>query len=483
MKYCDIGALYLRRLPFIYAATCNFMRWDADAVSGAEMLASTKGGGVIGAISATRPVFISQNNHFSKLIGEELGKRDADGNPMAIGEVMRRVKNRLSGDSNKLRYVLLGDPAMRLPFATMTAVVDSIAGKEVGVSNNHVLQARQDVVVTGHIENPDGEVAQAFNGFLSGTLYDADESVVTEGRGGSPFTFDRHGLRLSAGKDSIVNGRFNLKMSMPASVSDNYREATLLLSAEATDGGYAAGKFRDVYVYGSDADAEADTVAPLIEKLYLNHPGFNSGGTVNVTPMLLAEISDDHAINLSLAGVGQSMTVSIDHGAIVCSDVSSYYTPLTVSSGTIAYQLPALADGFHTLTLRVWDTGGNSASQTVEFFVDSSSQLTVYDIYTSATPVSTTARFYLVHDRPDATLRVTVAVYDLLGRPVWINTSTGRSDMFTSSPVEWNLNDMGGARVQRGIYLYRAWVAEYDGKTGSGAEIATPARKMAVSGL
>ena len=236
-------------------------------------------------------------------------------------------------------------------------------------------------------------------------------------------------------------------------------------------------------MYASDADAEADTIAPLIEKLYLTHPGFNSGGTVKVTPMLIAEISDDHALNLSNAGVGQSMTVSIDNGAIVCSDVSSYYTPLTVSSGTIAYQLPALTDGFHTLTLRVWDTGGNSASQTVEFFVDSSSQLTVYDIYTSATPASTTARFYLVHDRPDATLRVTVAVYDLLGRPVWINTSTGRSDMFTSSPVEWNLNDMGGARVQRGIYIYRAWVAEYDGKTGSGTEIATPARKMAVSGL
>ncbi|MDE6543128.1 MAG: type IX secretion system sortase PorU [Muribaculaceae bacterium] len=483
MKYSDVGSLYLRRLPFIYAATCNFMRWDADAVSGAEMLASTKGGGVIGAISATRPVFIAQNRRFSQLIGEEMGACDSNGLPMPVGEVMRRAKNRLLGDSNKLRYVLLGDPAMRLPFAGNKVIVDSIAGKGTDSTDPPVLQARQDVVVTGHIEDAAGELVQSFNGYLSETLYDADESVVTEGRGGSPFTFDRHGLRLFAGKDSIVDGRFSMKISMPASVSDNYREATLLLSAEANDGRYAAGKFRDFYVYGSDADAEADTVAPLIEKLYLNHPGFNSGGTVNVTPMLIAEISDDHALNLSIAGVGQSMTVSIDNGAIVCSDVSSYYTPQTVSSGTIAYQLPALTDGFHTLTLRVWDTGGNSASQTVEFFVDSSSQLTVYDIYTSATPASTTARFYLVHDRPDATLRVTVAVYDLLGRPVWINTSTGRSDMFTSSPVEWNLNDMGGARVQRGIYIYRAWVSEYDGKTGSGVEVATPARKMAVSGL
>ena len=79
MKYSDIGGLYLRRLPFIFAATCNFMRWDADAVSGAEMLAATKGGGVIGAISATRPVYITQNGMISSLIGEELLDLDADG--------------------------------------------------------------------------------------------------------------------------------------------------------------------------------------------------------------------------------------------------------------------------------------------------------------------------------------------------------------------------------------------------------------------
>lgn len=198
--------------------------------------------------------------------------------------------------------------------------------------------------------------------------------------------------------------------------------------------------------------------------------------------MLIAAISDDRAINLSLAGVGRSMTVTIDNGAIVCDDVSSYYYPSSVSSGEIRYTLPPLDDGFHTLTLRVWDTGGNQASETLEFFVDSSSLPAVYDIYTSSTPSSSAARFYLVHDRPDATLRVTVAVYDMLGRPVWIKTSTGRSDLFTSCPVEWDLHDLGGRRVPRGIYLYRAWVSEYNGAAGSGAETATPTRKMAIAG-
>lgn len=482
MKYSDVSALYLRHIPFIFAATCNFMRWDADAVSGAEMLAATKGGGVIGAISATRPVYINQNGLFASAVGEEMGGCGSDGRPRTIGEIMMRSKNRLRGDSNKLRYALLGDPAMRPALAAHSVVVDSIDGVAVDPADPSAIKARQTVVVAGHVEDASGAALPTFDGYVASTLYDADESVVTEGRGGSPFTFDRHGLRLFAGRDTVGGGRFSISVAMPEYVADNYREASLALFAEASDGITAAGNFRNFYVYGSDSDAEPDTVAPRIESMWLNHRSFTSGGTVNATPMLIAAISDDRAINLSLAGVGRSMTVTIDNGAIVCDDVSSYYYPSSVSSGEIRYTLPPLDDGFHTLTLRVWDTGGNQASETLEFFVDSSSLPAVYDIYTSSTPSSSAARFYLVHDRPDATLRVTVAVYDMLGRPVWIKTSTGRSDLFTSCPVEWDLHDLGGRRVPRGIYLYRAWVSEYNGAAGSGAETATPTRKMAIAG-
>lgn len=482
MKYSDIGSLYLRRLPFIYAATCNFMRWDADAISGAEMLAATKGGGVIGAISATRPVYITQNGTFSSILGEEFSKQNEVGNIWTIGDILRRTKNRLSGDNNKLRFALLGDPAMRLAIPCNDIVVDTIDGVATDSDEVPILSARQDVTVSGHVEGADGTLLSSFDGQLVSTLYDADESVVTEGRGGSPFTFDRHGLRLFVGNDSVIAGRFNMKITMPASVADNFREASLTLFAKSIDGATAADNFRDLYVYGSDESSVPDTVAPQIESIYLNHPSFTNGSTVNATPMLIANISDNHAINLSLAGVGQSMSVSIDGGTVVCNDVSSYYHPSTVASGILQYPLPQLDDGYHMLTLRVWDTDGNSVSESIEFFVDSSSQPTVYDIYTSATPASSTVSFYLIHDRPHATLRVTIAVYDLWGRPVWINTTTGRSDLFTSYPVEWNLTDMGGGRVQRGIYLYRAWVSEYNGTNGSGAETVTPTRKMAISG-
>ena len=89
---------------------------------------------------------------------------------------------------------------------------------------------------------------------------------------------------------------------------------------------------------------------------------------------------------------------------------------------------------------------------------------------------TTQANFYVSHNRPDATLEVTVTVYDLMGRPVWSQTQRGRSDMFTSAPLTWNLTDGAGRRVSRGIYLYRAEVST------DGEHTSTASKRIAVTG-
>ncbi|MDE6308817.1 MAG: hypothetical protein K2L81_01345, partial [Muribaculaceae bacterium] len=53
----DLNQMYYRRYPILYAATCDFLRWDQANISGAEIMWQTQGGGVIAAISATRPVY------------------------------------------------------------------------------------------------------------------------------------------------------------------------------------------------------------------------------------------------------------------------------------------------------------------------------------------------------------------------------------------------------------------------------------------
>lgn len=491
VTYRDINEFYLRRLPVLYAATCDFLRWDAMQTSGAEILYKNPNGGVIAAISATRPVYISLNGYLSESFGREMFVRKADGSFRTVGEIYQMAKNGYrsgddnASDTNKLRYVLMGDPAMRLAVPRHRVVVDEIAGRiveDVDVAENPaVLMARQQTTVKGRVVDAEGALLSDFDGTVDATLYDAMRSVTTLGRGGEDgkeVTFDQQGGRLFAGSAEVKGGLFSINVSMPAEVADNYRPAAINLYAGADDGREATGVCRDLYVYGLDETAAPDEIPPVIESIYLNHPSFRDGQTVNSAPMLIATVRDDRAINLSTAGVGHQMTLLLDNGDKSMTDVAEYFTPFAdgTPGGNIAYPLENLAEGWHSLRLRVWDTAPNSAEATVNFSVSKEIAPKLYDVYTDVNPVSTEANFYISHDRPDRTLTVTVEVFDLMGHRLWQATETGRSDMFTTMPLRWDLCDEGGRRVTRGIYLYRATVSDED----SGEKTATESRRLAV---
>lgn len=80
------------------------------------------------------------------------------------------------------------------------------------------------------------------------------------------------------------------------------------------------------------------------------------------------------------------------------------------------------------------------------------------------------AEFYVEHNRPDAILDVTLTIYNLMGRMVWSATETGKSDMFTSFPIEWDLTDTSGRRVPQGIYIYRAEISTDDSSSATASK-------------
>jgi flagellar hook assembly protein FlgD len=100
----------------------------------------------------------------------------------------------------------------------------------------------------------------------------------------------------------------------------------------------------------------------------------------------------------------------------------------------------------------------------------------IADVYCLGNPASDETAFYVKHNRPDAVVSITIEVYDLMGRKVWGTTQSGRSDMYTSTPVTWDLIDSGGRRVPRGIYVYRATIST------DGIKEATKSKKLAVTG-
>ena len=487
LSYSDLNSLYLKHLPFIYAATCDFLRLDAPAASGAEILYLERYGGCIGVISATRPVFISDNGRLSAAMGRVMAARDAAGRHLTPAEMYRRAKNdirndrgELIADENRLRYVFVGDPALPLALPDNKVRVDSINGIALDADTDEAptFAALQRGSISGSVTDADGNVLSDFNGVLTVDIFDAEKSSLTVNpEYDKQEVFEEHGERVFTGSTTVTDGLFTLKVSMPGEIAQNYRPASMTLYAYSTaDNSEASTLMGDFYLYGYDEEAPADTTPPKIDEMFLNHSDFTDGTTVNSAPMLIAIVSDDVAINVSTAGIGHSMTATLD-GNRTLGSVNYYFTPSTDGSpsGVINYPLENLSDGFHTLTLRVWDTSGNSATRTIEFNVSQGLAPTIYRVYSDANPASTSANFYISHNQPDANVTVTVTVYNLIGRPVWSGSAEGRSDMLKSVPVTWDLTNGGGARVPRGIYLYRATI------TSDGEHFETATQRIAVT--
>lgn len=479
----DLYGLYLRKPLVFYGATCSFARWDGNRMSGVEALCMRESGGAVAAISAVRPVYISLNGPMSDALGKEVFTRDASGRMPTLGEALMKAKNSLNSDTNKRRYVLLGDPAMRLAVPDNQVEILTVNDTDATSDENPpVVAALQPVSIKGRLTSPDGSLLDGFNGTLSFTLYDAEYSVISNelDENDREVSFEQQGERVAAGRAKVTGGNFEISFTMPSEISDNFRPAAITLYAVADNGDEASACFRNIYLYGALDDVATDDQAPVIEYMHLNHESFADGDVVNDAAMLIARVSDNTGINLSTAGVGHQMSLRID-GNMSYNDVASSFIPDDDGSpaGLIAYRLPSLTVGEHRAELKIWDVNGNSTSKSLSFSVETSLSPSIYEVYTDANPAVTEANFYVTHDRPDEILNVTVEVFDLNGRLQWSDTSTGRADMYSSSPVRWDLTSKNGGRVPRGIYVYRAKIAPVSNPE---AVSASKTRRLAVAG-
>lgn len=493
LTYQDINSkLYYKTLPMVFAGTCDFMRWDENAECGAETMYHLTNGGVIAMISATRPVYISENGKYAAALGRAFNRTTHRGIDLRAGDYYRLAKNDIrnkdgehESNANRLRYAFMGDPALKLAMPDNLVNLRTIGGIDVDDDSpaddapQAIVEALQTATFTGDITDAAGNVLDDFNGTLMLNIYDAMFSTTSNGYGkdGKQVTYDRHGSKLYSGVTTVENGRWQAKVHMPMEVAHNFRPALAALYAhDPTGGAQASGVNNRFYVYGNHTPEVPDTIPPVIESFVLNHTTFTDGALVNLSPTVLAKVSDNIGINISTAGIGHQLTLTLDDKTTI-SDAASYFKPATdgSASGTISYPLAALTPGAHTLRLRVWDTSGNSSSQTISFHAAAEAAPTIYDVWTDANPATASANFYISHDRPDQTATVTITVYNLLGAPVWSDSVTGPADMFTSAPVVWDLTDSAGRRVDRGIYLYRATI------TTDSEQFDTASKKIAVA--
>lgn len=477
----DMMDLSNSRLPILYGATCEYMRWDADDRSGGEMMWVKEKGGIIAGIIPSRTVLITSNGTLNTNTARYVFERDKDSRPKRLGQFYVEGKNSYS-TGNTLRYGFIGDPALRLNSPTSRVRLESLADTDMTVKqeNMPVIQARQNVALSGSITDEEGNLIEDFNGRVHIQLLDAEKPITTYGNGkpetAKIVTYNDRKTQLYTGIAIVENGRWSCTIPMPSEIENNYSPARLVFYAYSDNGIEANGSNEDFYVYGMNPDAPEDNEGPQIHQFALNRADNPDGCIVHTTPTVLASFSDESGINISDVGIGHKLRLTLDEKTTY-DDLNLHYTPdpFDYRAGSIIYPMPELTPGEHSLKLTVWDNANNCTTRELSFIVAAAKQASIFDLSTDCNPATTSVTFSIDTDRPLSKLGCLVEVFDIGGRKVWSKRSDSETGSDSSIRMQWNLTDHNGIRVPRGIYLYRATVTSPDGAETS------ETRKLAVT--
>ena len=132
-------------------------------------------------------------------------------------------------------------------------------------------------------------------------------------------------------------------------------------------------------------------------KLFINDNTFISGGTTNQSPILIAEFEDESGINTA-SGIGHDIVAILDENTPHPILLNDYYVSdlNTYQSGKIRYPLNSLAEGNHTLSLKVWDVQNNSSSSYTDFVVSNQADLALTHILNYPNPFTTKTKFLFI---------------------------------------------------------------------------------------
>lgn len=469
-------------LPLWVTASCDISPFDGvDDNIGVAMLLNKKGGAVA-TFTTTRTVYqgynASLNKAYIRYVLDNTGDR-----PVTIGEAQRLAKNLMitGGEdvtANKLRFSLLGDPAMSLNVPMLRTVVDSINGKPLTDTGDITIRAGEIVSVKGHVEQG-GEPATTFNGIVTCIVRDSEKLVVCKGQADDARTlfkyYDRPNV-LFNGSDSVRGGTFTFTFAVPMDI--NYSNGSGMMNFYAVDNSHTriAHGSTDRFLIGGTQVIDNDSIGPSVF-CYLNTPSFSNGDEVNSTPYFVAQITDKDGINSAGTGIGHDLELVIDNDmsrTYLLNDNFSYDFG-SYTSGRTSYSIPALPPGRHTLRFRAWDMLNNSTTAELSFNVVSGLKPTLYSIGCTDNPARTSTTFIINHDRMGSTMDVELDIFDMSGRQLWKFTETEVSATGAMT-IEWNLTTGSGQRLQTGVYLYRVRVS------CDGSDMVSKAKKLIVIG-
>ena len=481
LNITDVRQMNFENLPLWITATCDFGWFDGFNTSGGETAFLNKKSGAIALFTTSRVVGSDANSKLNKqFIRYLFTKSEVDGKNLRLGDIFRFSKRQMGSDSNKLNFILLGDPALVLNYPEWSIKLETINGKAVSENETISLKALDKVAIAGVITDESGNRADDFSGTMNASVFDSKQTMesVSVNTEGGRFTYTDYPGMIYSGKTDVKNGAFNFTFNVPLDIS--YEESNGKLGMYAFDSSIkkdAFGSFTGYSLSGTNDDVENNGIGPEIIKMFLNTEDFKDGGSVNETPFFYAEVRDESGINLAGSGIGHDIMIMIDNNPVwTYYPLNSYYYALDDTRGIVGFSIPELPAGKHSLTFKIWNIFNNSTVDTLNFNVVKGHKPNIIDLHARENPARDITYFTLSYDLPETVLNIEIGVFDVTGRLIWTHKEKGSSGYLEHYPIEWNLVNNKGTRVPPGIYVYRATVC-----TSTSSET-TKAKKIIVLG-
>ncbi len=437
-------------MPICFLATCDALSFDRADNGIAETMLFKENGGAIAVVAASRTVYKDYNQLFSLSFSHNLYSNISEGD--RIGDLYRKARAGATLHAtnasyakigiNNLCYNLIGDPALPLPVTNRRAIATAINNESISSNDTIAIYPRTDNIITGSIMLPDTTIDETFNGIVNISLYNAPVTVSTYNHGNDEIIdITRDEDLLAETSAQVVNGQFSAKLNIPLPSSIGECNRLSIYAVNDTKENSASGYYNTIRVLNFDSTkAVVDTIAPVIEEMYLNSKDFSNGDNISHNAILYATIlSDNSGINVS-SSIGAGLRLTIDNAKSY--NLAGAYSSDTTGVTSVIYNLTNLKDGRHTLTLSLADNAGNTSSKTISFCVINNSA--VSSLTVQEEPARTMATITLDHNfnnEPSGRL----IIEDSNGNTV---LSIGNCQL----PYIWDLKDSDGNLVDDGTY-------------------------------
>lgn len=443
------------RLPIFLAFSCtigDFGRAQGSCL--AEKLILWPAGGAIAAITASEVSFIGPNTDLNSKVFGELTPR-VQGTPQEVGDALLRAKVSVMApydssesyrllEENNQKYNLLGDPSMPLasPRRSVSFVPEDV----------DTFTAGKRATIRGTVMN-DGTADTSFHGTVDLVLREPDDgSGYTSSDGLTHIVYRYPGGTIYRGTAEVSAGSFEFSIKIPRSVSTG---PLAFARAYADNGSADAVEIKDDCYVAVPSPGDTTGLNPLDGPPRVDL-GFKGGQTI-VKPgaVLEAKINDADGINILNTTPEGKVALVFDRTNLPLDVTNSFEFDAggTDTSGVLTYPLPELSVGRHAVVVKVADSFGLVALDTLQFDVTDPMDYTAEVVLNYPNPFAEST-YFLVNLTDPADIQL--EIFTVSGKKIRTLKQRGGPG---EAWILWDGKDTAGAGIGNGTYLYVARVS------------------------